>query len=282
VASLASTGEPDVRALVTPEGVDLRVRLAAVSERGIALMIDLFIILGSLIALTIGAASLFAGGESETVAQIIWLLGFFVLRNFYFTLFECGRRAATPGKRIMGLRVVARDGAALTTDAVVARNAMRELELYLPLVFLIQGAGETPSWIVLAGVVWCGIFVLLPFFNRDRLRGGDLIAGTWVLKAPKQTLLPDLTTDRPAVADMKYAFTAKQLDTYGVKELQVLEAVLRREEETAVVAVADQIRTKIGWTNTTYETDREFLNAYYAGLRRRLDQRLLFGKRKRD
>jgi uncharacterized RDD family membrane protein YckC len=282
VASLASTGEPDVRALVTPEGVDLRVRLAAVSERGIALMIDLCIILGSLLALTIAAASLFIGNESETVAQIIWLLGFFILRNFYFTLFECGRRAATPGKRIMGLRVVARDGAALTTDAVVARNAMRELELYLPLMFLIQGAGETDSWIVLAGIVWCGLFVLLPFFNRDRLRGGDLIAGTWVLKAPKQTLLPDLTTDRPAIADMKFAFTTKQLDTYGVKELQVLETVLRRDEETAIVAVADQIRYKIGWTKTNYETDKEFLAAYYAGLRRRLEQRLLFGKRKRD
>jgi len=282
VASLASTGDPDVRALVTPEGVDLRVRLAAVSERGIALMIDLFIIVGSLVALTIGAASLFVGGDSDTVAQIIWLLGFFVLRNFYFTLFECGRRAATPGKRLMGLRVVARDGAALTTDAVVARNAMRELELYLPLMFLFQGGGETDGWIILAGIVWCGIFVLLPFFNRDRLRGGDLIAGTWVLKAPKQTLLPDLTTDRPATADLKFAFTTKQLDAYGVKELQVLEAVLRREEETAIVAVADQIRAKIGWTKTTYETDKEFLNAYYAGLRRRLEQRLLFGKRKRD
>lgn len=282
MASLASPAEPDVRALVTPEGVDLRVRLAAVSERGIALMIDLFIIIGSLLALTIGAASLFVGGESETVAQIIWLLGFFVLRNFYFTLFECGRRAATPGKRLMGLRVVARDGAALTTDAVVARNAMRELELYLPLVFLIQSGGENDGWTILAGIVWCGIFVLLPFFNRDRLRAGDLIAGTWVLKAPKQTLLPDLTTDRPAIADAKYAFTARQLDTYGVKELQVLESVLRREEETAMVAVADQIRIKIGWTRSTYETDKEFLSAYYAALRRRLEQRLLFGKRKRD
>lgn len=282
MALLASTGDPDVRALVTPEGVDLRVRLAAVSERGIALMIDLFIIIGSLLVLTIGAASLFVGGDSDAVAQIIWLLGFFVLRNFYFTLFECGRRAATPGKRLMGLRVVARDGAALTTDAVVARNAMRELELYLPLMFLFQGGGETDGWLILAGIVWCGIFVLLPFFNRDRLRGGDLIAGTWVLKAPKQTLLPDLTTDRSATADAIFAFTTKQLDTYGVKELQVLESVLRREEETAIVAVADQIRAKIGWTRRTTETDKEFLNAYYANLRRRLEQRLLFGKRKRD
>ena len=33
------------------------------------------------------------------MAAIIWLLGFFLLRNFYFTLFEMRARAATPGKR---------------------------------------------------------------------------------------------------------------------------------------------------------------------------------------
>lgn len=282
MGSLANLAEQDVRALVTPEGVDLRVRLATVSERGIALVLDLLIIVGSLLALTIMAGALAVGGDTGTVAQIIWLLGFFVLRNFYFALFESGRRAATPGKRLMGLRVVARDGAALTTDAVVARNAMRELELYLPTIFLVQSGYDIEAWIILSGIVWCGIFVLFPFFNRDRLRAGDLIAGTWVLKAPKQTLLPDLTGDRTPAADAVFAFTTAQLDAYGVKELQVLETVLRRSEETSLAAVADQIRAKIGWTKRANETDKDFLNAYYASLRRRLEQRLLFGKRKKD
>jgi uncharacterized RDD family membrane protein YckC len=282
VASLASTADPDARALVTPEGVDLRVRLAAVSERGIALMIDLTIIVVSLVLLTLLVVALLEGDDHGSVALIIWLLGFFLLRNFYFTLFECGRRAATPGKRLMGLRVVARDGAALTTDAVVARNAMRELELYLPIIFLIQQGSDIDAWIILAGIVWCGVFVVFPFFNRDRLRVGDLVAGTWVLKAPKQTLLPDLTGDRPAAADAIFAFTTAQLDAYGVKELQVLESVLRRSEETAIEAVANQIRGKIAWTKRANESDKEFLNAYYTSLRRRLEQRLLFGKRKLD
>lgn len=282
MATPVSTVDRDARALVTPEGVDLRVRLAAVSERGIALVIDLIIIVGSLTALTIAAASMLTSEQSGSIVAIIWLLGFFVLRNFYFTLFECGRRAATPGKRLMGLRVVARDGAALTTDAVVARNAMRELELYLPIIFLVQSGVDYEAWIILAGIVWCGVFVMLPLFNRDRLRAGDFIAGTWVLKAPKQTLLPDLAGDRPAIADAIFAFTMAQLDTYGVKELQVLESVLRRGEETAIAAVAEQIRAKIGWTKRINENDKEFLNAYYTSLRRRLEQRLLFGKRKLD
>ncbi len=73
------------------------------------------------------------GGEPFAV---IWLIGFFVLRNGWFILFEMGGRGATPGKRLMGLRVVARDGARLTGGAVIARNAMREIEVFLPLSFL--------------------------------------------------------------------------------------------------------------------------------------------------
>src|SRR6185295_13929861 len=125
--------------------------------------------------------------------------------------------------------VVARDGAALTADAVVARNAMRELELYLPIIFLVSRGEEIEGWIILSGIIWCGVFVLFPLFNRDRLRAGDLIAGTWVLKTPKQTLLPDLTSDKQA-PDGLFSFAMAQLDVYGVKELQVLEQVLRSAE----------------------------------------------------
>jgi uncharacterized RDD family membrane protein YckC len=284
VASIAIDAGRDrsTRALITPEGVDLRVRLADVSERGVALAIDMAIIVGSLILLTILAGSVLATMQLESlpIAQIIWMLGFFLLRNFYFTLFECSRRSATPGKRLMGLRVVARDGAALSADAVIARNAMRELELYIPLIFIFSRGEGIEAWIILAGSVWCGIFLLFPLFNRDRLRAGDLIAGTWVLKAPKQKMLPDLTGEKPAEA--AFAFTTVQLDTYGVKELQVLESVLRVSEPNAMEAVAGQIRGKIGWTARANESDKEFLGAYYAALRRRLEQRLLFGVRKKD
>ena len=43
----------------------------------------------------------------EQIGRVVWLLGFFLLRNFYFVLMEMGPRAATFGKRAMGLRVVA-------------------------------------------------------------------------------------------------------------------------------------------------------------------------------
>ncbi|MBI1210361.1 MAG: RDD family protein [Alphaproteobacteria bacterium] len=276
--------DPLVRPLITPEGVDLRVKLAAVSERAVALITDLAIIVGILVALLFVVLGVLSAMQIEgggAAALIVWLLGFFVLRNFYFTLFECGARAATPGKRLMGLRVAARDGGVLSADAVVARNAMRELELYLPVSFLVQRGAEIDAWIILAGIVWCGIFVLFPLFNRDKLRAGDLIAGTWVLRTPKPVLLPDLVEALPT-AQTLFAFSAAQLGVYGVKELQVLENVLRVGEANSVEAVAVRIRTKIRWTKRPDEEDVAFLNAYYAALRQHLEHRLLFGRRKLD
>lgn len=273
---------PGIRSLITPEGVDLHIRLAPLGDRAVALIIDLAIITGSLFLLTLGLVSVLSqlNFTAFDFTYIIWMLGFFALRNFYFTLFESSRRAATPGKRIMGLRVVARDGAALTADAVFARNAMRELELYMPIAFLFSQGEGIEAIITLAAIIWCGIFVLFPLFNRDRLRAGDFIAGTWVLKAPKQKLLPDLaeqTADKEAIT-----FTDVQLDLYGVKELQVLEQVLRAGQAQALEAVATQIRVKLQWTRRQSETDEALLNAYYKALRQRLEQRLLFGKRKKD
>ncbi len=280
--SMAAT-DPRVRALVTPEGVDLRVRLASASERGGALLIDLAIIVGTLIVMTllVGAAfsvGRFAGG-GEVIA-IIWLLGAFLLRNFYFTLFECSARGATPGKRLMGIRVAARNGGVLTADRIIARNAMRELELYLPIGFLFAGAQDVGAVIVLCGIVWCAVFVFFPLFNRDRLRLGDIVAGTWVLKTPKRTLLPDMAEHSDSAGAFK--FSEAQLDKYGVKELQVLETVLRDYESEAMRLVAERIRAKIDWRRGPRELDSDFLRAYYAALRRRLEQRLLFGVRKRD
>src|SRR3954453_8457429 len=103
------------------------------------------------------------------------MLGFFLMRNGWWVLFELGGGAATPGKRMFGLRVAARNGGRITADAILARNAMREIEVFLPLTFLTMQGRGVDAWIVLLGLVWSGIFALFPLFNRDRLRVGDLV-----------------------------------------------------------------------------------------------------------
>ncbi len=272
------------REFVTPEGVDLRLRIGEASERAAAFLLDAAIIVGGMVALTLLCLLAFigagAGAQSGEWIAVVWLIGFFAARNLYFIAFELGPRAATLGKRALGLRVAARRGGRLTADAIFARNAMREIEVYLPLTFLLARGRDVDAWLILLGCIWCGIFALFPLFNRDRLRIGDLVAGTWVVKTARRRLLPDLV--ERGHGDQRFAFTQAQVDAYGVKELHVLEDVLRRNHLPTVTAVAQRIRAKIGWTRGADEADWAFLDAYYAALRRRLETRMLLGKRRRD
>ena len=270
------------RRLVTPEGVDLGVVLGDAGQRAAAFTLDCLVLVGAMIALTLIAVfGVWGVGEkSLEPVGVVWLLGSFVIRNFYFIIMEMRPRAATFGKRWMGLRVVARDGGRLTGDAVIARNLLREIEVFLPLSMLLAGLAEQSvdsltGWF---GFGWTGVFLLFPLLNKDRLRVGDLLAGTWVIRTTRDKLGRDLTTAR--LVNL-FVFTSVQLDAYGVYELETLEGVLRRGDAKATITVAQAIIDKIGWQ--TDVTDIEgFLTAYYTQLRAHLEKRLLLGKRRAD
>lgn len=272
------------RHLVTPEGVDLSLTLADMGQRAGAFLLDWVIIIGALVALFFICAAL-AGGLGDQaggeIALIIFLLGLFLARNFYFILMEMGPRAATFGKRAVGIRVVAKSGDRLTADRVIARNLTREIEAYLPLSFILYNAGEGGGgWLGLAGMAWTLLFLLFPAFNRDRLRVGDLLAGTWVINAPKRKLTIELAAAGGAGPAETFSFTDAQLDVYGVFELQTLEQVLRDNQAEAIANVAATIRHKIG--ATLLGGDHDFLVAYYQAARTRMERGLLFGKRREN
>ncbi len=274
-----------IRDFVTPEGVDLRLVVADASERAGAFLLDAVILVAGLIAITIvfvlAAASL---GIDRPEAEVIFsalLLIFFVARYFWFVVWELTPRAATPGKRVVGIRVAARDGGRLTAEAVFVRNAMRELEVFVPLTLLVMPATGVDALTRLAALVWASVFVFFPLFNRDRLRVGDLVAGTWVVRAPRRKLLADLAERAPPAAS-GFQFTPAQAAAYGEHELHVLEEVLRGPDDKTRQAVAARIRNKIGWTAAPGEHDRAFLDAYYAALRDRLEGGLLIGRRKKN
>ena len=267
-----------IRQFVTPEGVDLELRIASAGLRFGALLVDLILI--NLVLLLFWLFTEWIGFASRSdITQVVWMLGAFLLRTFWFIGFELGSRAATPGKRLMGIRVVARDGGRLTADAVVARNLIRELELFLPLMMLGAGASEdmVSGWIMLAGVLWSLTLSLFLLFNRDRMRMGDLIAGTWVVMAQRVKLDADIASDAAGEA---MTFTDTELAVYGIFELQELERVLRGRDPRAMREVADAIRAKIG--RAIAEEDDVFLLSYYRQLKARLERKLLFGKRRED
>lgn len=270
------------RDLITPEGAALKLRIATASERAGAFIIDFIILMVTLILglLAISYTAVELGFRGWNIAAAVAMLFSFALRNFYFIAFELGRRAATPGKRLLGLRVAARNGGRLTANAVFARNFTREIEIFLPISFLISADDTINGWVALIGFLWSALFLFFPIFNRDKLRSGDIIAGTWVIHAPKVQLEKDIASaDR---VETSLAFSSEQLSTYGVYELQVLESVLRQSNDKTKSEVASEIRKKIGWAHDSSETDLAFLNAFYAALRRHLEQKLIMGDRKRD
>jgi uncharacterized RDD family membrane protein YckC len=281
------------RELVTPEGLALPLTLASRGARAGALLLDLLLILATVIVfvivlglLGIGmvAADLENPSPAVEVVLVVLILLLFLSRFGYFLFFELGPRGATPGKRALGIRVAARPTAAggsgrLTAEAVIARNLMRDVEVFIPAVFLMSGsAGMGVTG--LAALVWLGVFVLFPCFNKDNLRAGDLVAGTWVVEAERKALPKAMSlVEEPAVHS--YRFGEAELSIYGEHELQVLESVLRQNNPQAMRQVLEAICRKLGWEAGAGD-DRAFLEAFYAALRARLEGDMRFGKRKKD
>ncbi|WP_126174425.1 RDD family protein [Altericroceibacterium xinjiangense] len=264
------------RGFVTPEGVDLKLELGSAAARAAAFLIDALILMALLIAATLALIYL---GSGPDVALTLWLVGFFFLRVGWFVVFEMGSRGGTPGKRLLGLRVVARDGARLTAAAVIARNAMREIEVFLPLSFLGTEAAEGTAdrFLILFALIWSGTFLFFPLFNRDRLRVGDLVAGTWVVQTREARLVPEVLDS--AVAGRRQ-FSDEALSLYGIYELHTLEDVLRGGRADSMATVACAIRAKAGIADDG--DDPGFLADYYAALRTRLEAGLLTGQRRAD
>ncbi len=280
----------NLRDVTTPEGVPLRFELASRSDRVTALIIDLMIIAGVIFGLGLLMLALAVVVGMSGWQAAFGLLAFFILRNFYFTYFELRWHGTTPGKRALRMRVIDRYGGRLRPESVFARNLMREVELFLPLSLAASassvGAG---NWAILFALIWASLFTLMPLFNKDVMRAGDIVGGTWVIKAPKSQLLPDMalaTTAGTETADSgspAYTFTREQLEVYGIYELQTLETVLRQQGVTAEetrAEVCNRIRRKIDWQGVEEVDPQLFLAAFYAALRAHLENRMLFGQRR--
>ncbi len=274
----------DARTIATPEGVPLEVEIATAGERLAAFFVDMTIwALATALLYLLIALAISRGTAAEIAITLILFLSF-LLRNLYFIHFELAR-SSTPGKRIVGLRVIDRRGGPLTAGAIVARNLTREVETFLPLGLLFTLPFAENHWLSLSYLCWMLVVSALPLFNRDRLRAGDLIAGTMVIALPRRALLGDLAQAHKPQA--RFVFTARQLGVYGAFELQVLEEVLRRppSKETQALQsdVSRKICAKIGWNAPLApEEALDFLNAFYTAERGQLERERLFGKFRED
>lgn len=140
----------------TPEGIALHLRSAGVMPRACAWALDALIRVG-----VIWIVAIFIGVLGESGFGI-YLLVLFALFWFYPVLFEVLRDGQTPGKKVMGLRVINANGTPVTWIASIVRNLMRTVDM-LPFAYAF-------------GLLAC----LIDPCGR---RLGDLVAGTLVVYA---------------------------------------------------------------------------------------------------
>ncbi|GAA5481068.1 RDD family protein [Haloferula sargassicola] len=191
------TGEVERRldtlqAMELAEGVEIRLRIAGPLPRGGALMLDLMFQLVLLVALSfiVGLLGILSG---SLAMRGLNLIAWFVITWWYPVLFEAGKRGATPGKRICGLRVVQRSGSPITIGQAILRNFLRYAD---GMPYMIGGIMGVPTY----------GFALVSMMATQRFqRLGDLAAGTVVVydraePMPSAVPPPVQETKAPAVA----------------------------------------------------------------------------------
>lgn len=279
---------PDAGLITPPEGVPLRLPIAALGARAGAQVTDILLTgLGSVAFLVL---LVWLNIVEPLFIVAVGMLLFFVIRIPYYVLTELMWNGQTLGKRLMSIKVVSHSGGPLQTHALVLRNLMKEAEVFLPgtLLMTLDKASPVASWLALA---WVVAVLLVPLSNPYRMRLGDIMAGTHVISLPQPILLKDVATAEVATeTSAEFAFMTHQLDHYGAFELQTLESLLQRAEATSTArqdetykAIVENIRKKIGYAEPVVQNDRRaFLTAFYKAQREHLEQRQIFGERRAD
>jgi uncharacterized RDD family membrane protein YckC len=271
--------------LTPPEGVTVNFHVGTIGARFGAQMLDVLISVGAVIAIIILLA--LTPITMEPVIIVVFSLLLLAIRAPYYILSELFWNGRTLGKRIMGLRVISADGRGLSTHAVVLRNLMKEVEVFVPGTMILAAEDLGAFWQITL-LIWIGVLLAVPFLNRHRQRIGDLLAHTVVVRDPRPLLLPDLAEHE--VTD-RFVFTDAHLGHYGRFELQTLEAFLRSHPlagapanlPESVIALAAQIRRKIGYDDPVPDTDALiFLHAFYRAQRAFLERRKLYGDVRED
>ena len=139
-----------------PDVIGRRIGAALID---LALMLLLFVVLG--IALGEGESSDSGASVSLEGGEFVLFLALMLL--YYFAT-EAAWGGQTVGKRLLGLRVAARDGGRASPGKIAARTALRLIDV-LPVLYLL------------------GFVVMLATSAHQRV--GDAVAGTVVVRADK-------------------------------------------------------------------------------------------------
>jgi uncharacterized RDD family membrane protein YckC len=214
-ASLSPTLPPlDTRYQVeTPEGIDLHLRPAGLVPRALAFAIDLAIrgLILTVVFIVLGLLGQFGMGLGTILL--------FLVTWWYMVLFEVLNQGRSPGKQMLGLRVVHDDGTPIGWAASLTRNLLRFVDI-LPFGYTL-------------GIVSC---LNHPAFKRL----GDIAAGTLVVYRDAPLSKPQLTDAAPLPAPFPLSL-GEQRAILGFAERGSQLSAARRAELAALLAEPLQV-----------------------------------------
>lgn len=247
--------------VLSTEQVPLSYRVAGLGSRFLALLADLCLIALLVFAgATVGVIYEGARGGLGLAVMLVWL---FALTWGYFVLFEWLWHGQTPGKRLLGIRVVLLQGTRISLFHSAVRNVLRVADAWpTPLGFLLNAFGGYAAGFATAA------------FNREQRRLGDLAAGTLVVHVERKAPLVRALHD--AAVNVDPARTAAVRQRLGRLDRRQKEAILDlclrreqlgvRERSRLFKAVADHLGARFGLQAGEHESDEKFVLQIAAAL----------------
>jgi uncharacterized RDD family membrane protein YckC len=259
----------------SPEQVALELPVAGPTSRMLAYVIDyalmVFLAILMVVAFAVAAptvlrglvavlgdriAELRAGALSQTtlmLAGIFFVLAFYAVEVAYFVFWETVSSGRSPGKMLVGLRVVGDTGLPVTLGPSLVRNLLRVVDA-LPVYYV------------------AGLIAMVASADGKRL--GDMAAGTLVIRLDRPPPVRALAESAPEA--QAFRFDRLQASRIGPDEASLARETLRRiaqlddgQSARLLAVAAGALVTRLGCEAVPPEQQRAFLQAVLEATRLR-------------
>jgi uncharacterized RDD family membrane protein YckC len=256
----------EILAIDTPENVIFDYSLAGLGSRFLAALVDsaIIVIMQAAVFWVMLFFLIRMTFTNETIE--VWFVALLSLLAFlmfwgYYIFFEIIWNGQSLGKRMVGIRVIRRDGTPVTLSEVLIRNLVRVVD-FLPYFY--------------------GVGVVAMFMDGHSRRLGDMAAGTLVVHDAGAISIESMSPERdfgnPAGQELpeQFDFPIRQLSG---SDLQLLEDYIERRQGLAnrsilSVQVLKKLYNRVGMKDHPFPVNPDqLLVAIHAAVHVRSDER---------
>jgi uncharacterized RDD family membrane protein YckC len=237
--------------VISAEKVPIVYRVAGLGARLLAWLLDLHVIIAVFLFGCVYATvwELVRQGLGDAMLLVLT----FVVQWGYFVLWEWLWYGQTPGKRLVGIRVIDEQGSSISFGQAVTRNLLRV-------------ADGLPLLIPDVMPVLYGVGFLTAACNREQRRLGDWAAGTLVVYVEDRTQVLKLEQQARTAAVDRVQLVRQRLEQLDRRQKQTVLDLCQRRDQLRVrertrlfAAVADYFREHLELTPQETQSDEKFI-----------------------